>query len=81
MRIELSANELAKIAFALTNESLRLLVEYYKLPNLPPEQDKLFQTLFWNHYLEVSALERKVSEAYQNADKKERLARIRPKAA
>jgi hypothetical protein len=76
MRIELSVCELAKIALALTNESIRLLDEYNELPNLSPEQDKV-----WNKYLEVSALERKVSEASRKADKKEQRERLYPKAA
>jgi len=76
MRIELNADQLLKISNALNNESIRLFDQYNELHELSPEQDEV-----WNKYLEVSGLGRKTWEAYQNADKKERLARIRPKAA
>jgi len=76
MRIELNADQLLKISNALNNESIRLFDQYNELHELSPEQDEV-----WNKYLEVSGLSRKIWEAYQNADKKERLARIRPKAA
>jgi hypothetical protein len=76
MRIELNADQLLKISNALNNESIRLFDQYNELHELSPEQDEV-----WNKYLEVSGLSRKIWEAYQNADKKERLARIHPKAA
>ena len=76
MRIELNADQLLKISNALTNESIRLLGLFNETPLIPKEQDEA-----WGKYLEISGLERKVSEAYRKAAKKECLARIRPKAA
>jgi len=76
MRIELNADELLKIAIALNNESIRLLDQHGQLPELSPEQDEV-----WNKYLAVSGLDRKVSEAYRKADRKERLERSYPKVA
>ena len=76
MRIELSANELSKISIALSHESIRLLEQYNELPHFSPEQDAA-----WNKYLEISGLDRKISEACRKAEHKERLARFRPKAA
>ncbi len=76
MRIELNADQLVKISLALDNECIRLLDKYNELPNFSPDQDEV-----WAKYLEVSALSRLTSEAYRKADKKERLARFRPKAA
>ena len=81
MRIELNAYELSAISLALTNESIRLLDQYNELPHFSPEQDKAWNKYLWNKYLEVSGLDRKISEACRKADKKERLARFRPKAA
>ncbi len=76
MRIELNADELLKISIALNKESVRLLNQQSELPELSPEQNEV-----WNKYLAVSDLNRKVWKAYQNADKKEYLARSYPKVA
>ncbi len=76
MRIELSAYELSAISIAMTNECIRLLDKYNELPNFSPEQDEA-----WNKYMEASGLERKISEAYRKAAKKERLERSYPKVA
>jgi len=76
MRIELSANELLRIACALDNESIRLFDEYSDSPRLSAEQNELFAK-----YLETSGLGRKVWEAYRKADRKERRTRSYPKAA
>jgi uncharacterized membrane protein len=76
MRIELNADELLTISIALTNESIRLLDQCNQLPELSPEQDEV-----WKKYLAVSGLDRKVSEAYRKADRKERLERSYPKVA
>lgn len=76
MRIELNADQLLKISIALDNEVIRLLGQYNELPDFSPEQDEA-----WKNYMEISGLSRLTYEAYRKADKKERLARFRPKAA
>jgi uncharacterized membrane protein len=76
MRIELNANELLDISIALSSENVRLLEQYIELPKSSPEKDEV-----WNKYLAFSGLSQKVYEAYQKADKKERLERSYPKVA
>ena len=76
MRIELSAYELLDISIALGSENVRLLEQYIELPKSSPEKDEV-----WNKYHAFSGLRQKVYEAYQKADRKERLERSYPKVA